>query len=248
MYTMVCGDTYCLITGDNKPGMMPESILLKYDGTDFTDLTEYLTDIFLYGITVSKGDEGEWLIAFHGHSTYSDETEIAANELVMYDGTSFEKMADLPDQFYTYAMGHNREYWLLTNSQQLLKYEGGQLTDLTDNIDVTWKDSGCEEIQWVDECWMITMGGHLLTYDGDTFTEIEIGVNVEAIEWNSEYWLIGGDSTLQRYDGSSFTDLTDEYLNAGNVSAHSGLPYYIFGVVVSLAFIIGIFWKKRLNK
>lgn len=199
LYKMTCGRTYCLIVGDSKPGMAAHRVLIRYNGTDFADLTDQLTNVTPYILAVSRsGRDAQWLITSYGWSSDPEGNLTVVNELVKYDGTAFVKASTLPPQFYAYSMGYNGEYWLLSDSQQIMKYGDGYFTNLTSQIDVTWGfNKWKNDIQWGDDYWLINMGGHLLKYDGNRF--IDLGVRdgiktVDAIGWNGEYWLIGATS------------------------------------------------------
>jgi hypothetical protein len=239
---MTCGDTYCLMIGDQKPGSGAIPILWSYDGTEFVRLAFQMEDAGVGGqvSAVSRGGGDMWYLITKRDYVNEEGSSISTFQLVRYDGTTFEKVADLPDGFFerSMGMGYNGEYLLLTDGQRLFKYEDGGFTDLTDGIDVTWNPSNwCNDIIWADGYWMIVMDGHLLTYDGETFTELMSGV--ADIAWNGEYWLlIDSDSGLLRYDGETFTDLTCAFQDAGT-SPGPGWHYLVpVLAVLTLAAII----------
>lgn len=249
--TMTCGGEYCLMIGLSYPGQAAHPILVRYDGAQLS------TDMFtvLYGqmteegvatmpLALTKGDGGNWYIAAYGRNRDDNlSREITTRELLVYDGTTFEKIADLPEELRNViAMGYNGEYLLLTDSQILFKYEDGGFTDVTSGIDVEWALSTWgNDIVWADGYWMVNMGGHLFTYDGDTFTALMSGV--EGIVWNGKYWLIDSDSGLLRYDGETFTDLTCVFLDAGTSPGRPAWHYLVPALAVlavaALAFVMG---------
>ncbi len=238
--TMTCGDAYCLAIGFSYPGQAANPVLVRYEGAElstdmFTVLYDQMTEegVAAMPIALAKGDGGNWYIAAYEYLQDEDGSfGGTALELLTYGGTTFEKVTDMPEKFYARSMGYNGEYLLLTDSQRLLRYEDGGFTDVTDGIDVTCYPIKCgNDIVWADGHWMINMGGHLLTYDGETFTELMSGV--AKIVWNGEYWLlIDSDSSLLRYDGESFTDLTCALRDAGTSPGRPAWHYLVPALVV----------------
>lgn len=263
LYKMICGRMYCLIVGDSKPGMAAHRVLIRYNGTDFADLTGQLINVTPYILAVSVGSEDDqWLIASYGWSSDPEGNFTVVNELVKYDGTAFVKASTLPPEFYAYSMGYNGEYWLLSDSQQIMKYGDGYFTNLTDQINVTWGfNKWKNDIQWGSDYWLINMGGHLLKYDGSRFIDVGLREGIKTVDvmaWNGEYWLIGGEKVndslvLMKYDGSFFIDLTDEFMRAGQARPPStpspppaGYTEAVFAfLILALIAVLVLIWKAK---
>lgn len=245
--TMTCGDAYCLIVGRSYPGQASHPVLVRYDGEElstdmFTVLYDQMTEkgVATMPLALTKGDGGNWYIATQYLQGEDGSFGGTVLELLTYDGTTFEKVVDLPEKFYVRSMGYNGECLLLTDSQRLLRYEDGGFTDVTSGIDVEWAPSKWgNDIAWADEYWMTMMNGHLFAYDGDTFTELMSGV--EDIAWNGEYWLIDSDSALLRYDGETFTDLTCAFRDAGTSPGRPAWHYLVLALaalaIAALAYV-----------
>ncbi|HOP09700.1 MAG TPA: hypothetical protein PLC12_05745, partial [Candidatus Methanofastidiosa archaeon] len=206
---MICLDTYCLVAGRTYPGQASYPILIRYDGTELVKLEDQMINagVPYTLLDLSMGVDGNWYITTY-ESNYNEDytSKIVTISLVKYDGTTFEKITDLPEKFYAYTVGYNGEYFLLANAKQLWKYEDGEFTDLTEGLGVTWDTTKSNnDIIWADGYWMVRMGDVLFKYDGDTLTELES--DLTNVAWNGEYCLVGSGSELWKYDGETLTEI-----------------------------------------
>ncbi len=203
----------CRKVAPGYPGKKLDMLLI-YDGEKFTDLS--------IGYAPQKiACSGEYCLLFGGAK---DE------RLMKYDGA---QLTDLTQGFQEAAsspwineMLWNGEYWLITTSEDLVKYDGSAFTE----IDIG--ELSVSTLGWDGNYWLVVLTEtqgiapgqkpRLFKY-GKTLNEItlpqffnktELGregmgyLVPREVVWNGKYWLMStGFPLLIRYDGDAFQEI-----------------------------------------
>jgi hypothetical protein len=119
------------------------------------------------------------------------------------------------------------DYWLITTTQDLVRYDGDSFTIDTRGLSVS-------ALGWNGDYWLVVSTEkqdpavgykpRLLKYDGEALTEITLPPFFDKTElkqqgkgyliprkvvWSGEYWLMSTDfPVLVRYDGDAFTEIS----------------------------------------
>ena len=195
----------------------------------------------IFGATYNGSD---WLVSGLGSGALEPWT-FQANHmgLALFDGRIFSDLSpEIPNQWDAplFANGWNGHYWLVGggwegNEGELLKYEGSNLTDLSEQFESIVSFQSVQTIQWNGNYWLIGGVGFLMKYDGQNLTNLTPQLNeallrqnrlstlnccnsVNALAWNGSSWAIGGGAPVANtqplrawsaeFDGTSFKDTT----------------------------------------
>lgn len=196
-----------------------DGYLVKYDGVNVTDLTaEFTESTGLDGATSILWMNGTWLIM--GLKEKSGQYyPTLTRRLVIYDGVNFYPLEESGAMGWFRRSSWNGEYLLLAFRDNLVKYDGKHLLNLTAQADFKSSITG---LGWNGRYWLIgAFDGALKKYDGVSFKDIKGGrlKMIKAVRWGDKYWLIAGkgDDGLQKllkYDGAVFKDITPQLKKA----------------------------------
>lgn len=212
--------SYWLIGGQSGYGSSCQGVLVKFDGTDYIDLTQDLLatgfNTICYDIDLAWNGS-YWLITSGQGASYAP--------VAKYDGTDFTNQDSIWGSFDDiYALAWNGTKWLIGGQNARLKECDTNLTctDKSSSL-VNFGSSSILAIAWnsTDEYWLIGGSGPKLNkYDETDFTDlssslVNFGTNaINSIAYNStgNYFLIGGaGGKLNKYDGTDFTDLSGPF-------------------------------------
>jgi hypothetical protein len=163
--------------------------------------------------------------------------------LAVFNGNKFTDLSStIPDQWdaVLFASDWNGHYWLVGggwegNDGVLFRFDGGNLTDLSEQLEAVTPFHSVQTIRWNGNYWLIGGVGFLVKYDGQNFTDLTPQLNaaighshqleyssccnaVNALAWNGTSWAIGGGAPVAvtqpltawaaDIDGDNITDLT----------------------------------------
>lgn len=150
-------------------------------------------------------------------------------KIVRYENDSFTTVHSFDPQYFYKPYGlesaWNGQYWLMTSSVELLRYDGTAVTK------VSLPDTNCtiRDIAWNGSVWMVVTlcnssnpAGKIFSYDGENFRVISTDyAGVTQIAWNGSVWAFAGqrystaNPTINKalfvtYNGTTFTDYSDK--------------------------------------
>lgn len=206
-----------------------DEYLVKYDEENLTDLTaDFSESTGLDGATSILWMNDSWLIMGVKEKAGEYYPSIT-RRLVIYNGVNFYNLKE-PDAIGWFKRSSwNGEYLLLVFRDDIARYDGKRLLNLTAKAD--FKDR-ITSLDWNGEYWLIGANdGTLKKFDGASFKTIKgAGLNgIKAVRWADKYWLIAGKGEdglqkLLKYDGSEFEDITLEFKEALGYGEASSTP------------------------
>ena len=148
--------------------------------------------------------------------------------LARYDGSNFVLVKyyrgneDLIAK--TSYIAWNGKYWLIGGRNTLWKYDGKEITELSEELSsLAGNWSTVHYIGWNEKYWLIIIhsmpedADKMVRYDDSSgfkiiLTEYELKhFEISSAVFNGDYWLIGANyGKLLKYDGEKIVDLSDE--------------------------------------
>jgi hypothetical protein len=190
--------------------------LVKFDGEGFFDPVQGV-ELRIPELTLeSLAWNGRyWLLSYN----FED-----IGELIKFDGRRFY-IVGLPESGRVDGFDWNGKYWLIGGDGYLVKYDGGNVTDLTADFTESTGLDGATSVLWLNGTWLImgvkekageyypTATWRLVAYDGVNFHTLEKQSAIgwfRRSSWNGEYLLLVFRDNLARYDGRGILNLTAE--------------------------------------